>query len=97
MQCKDIPDEPILRLLAERPGTWHTCWDASGSGAMPTVLPAMPKECLPKLALAKMAMLIRRGLVHGCTCGCRGDFYVTPKGLEWLGRCHAAIVAREGE
>lgn len=27
-----------------------------------------------------MASLIRRGLVDGCGCGCRGDFMITDKG-----------------
>ncbi len=37
-----------------------------------------------KLILAKMKQLIKRGLVDGCACGCRGDFEITPKGEEWL-------------
>lgn len=40
---------------------------------------------VPKRAvLGKMRMLIRRGLVDGCPCGCRGDFEITPKGQAWL-------------
>jgi hypothetical protein len=44
---------------------------------MPTVQDAMPTGTPPKLQLAKMRMLIRRGIVQGCPCGCRGDFYLT--------------------
>lgn len=47
---------------------------------MPTVLRAMPNNVPLKLAHAKMNMLIRRGLVDGCSCGCRGDYRITEKG-----------------
>ena len=33
---------------------------------------------------AKMRRLIKRGLVRGCGCGCRGDFEITPKGIEFI-------------
>jgi hypothetical protein len=36
------------------------------------------------LAWAKMNMLIRRGLVHGCPCGCRGDYELTVKGCDFI-------------
>lgn len=29
----------------------------------------------PKVVLAKLKSMVKRGLIHGCTCGCRGDFY----------------------
>lgn len=32
----------------------------------------------PKVLLAKAKRLIRRRLIDGCTCGCRGDFRVLP-------------------
>lgn len=38
-----------------------------------------------KLQLAKMRMLHRAGLVGGCTCGCRGDWEITDKGLARIG------------
>lgn len=31
-------------------------------------------ELPEKVVLAKMKTMIRRGLIDGCTCGCRGDF-----------------------
>ena len=37
-----------------------------------------------KLVTAKARALIRRGLIDGCPCGCRGDFEVLPKGFEAL-------------
>jgi len=76
MQAKDIPEEPVLRHLAERrePCTWY------GNEYPNSVTLAMPPNTLPKIALAKMRALIKRGLVSGCACGCRGDFELTDKG-----------------
>ncbi len=88
MQCKDIPDRPILELLNQSPGQWHG-W-TKHNAAMPSVLPAFPAGCPEKLLLAKMGMLIRRGVVDGCACGCRGDFVITEKGREELENGKAA-------
>lgn len=33
-----------------------------------------------KVIMAKLRGLIRRGLITGCACGCRGDFELTDKG-----------------
>lgn len=80
MQCKDIPDRPILEFLAQRPRVWHTWYPDCEND----VSPSMPKDTPGKLVLAKMRTLIRRGLVNGCGCGCRGDFEITEKGQIWL-------------
>lgn len=72
LQCKGIPDEPILTMLRADP-RWHT-WGEGHS--MPTVRDAMPAGTPEKLQLAKMRSLIKRHLVHGCGCGCRGDFHL---------------------
>lgn len=81
MQCKDIPDKPILHFLAQCEGTWVT-WGAGYS--MPTVRCAMPLGTPEKLQLAKMKQLIKRGWVSGCVCGCRGDFEITEAGWRAL-------------
>lgn len=76
MQCKDIPDQPILDWLAANTGPYR--WATWGKGySMPTVRDAMPPNTSEKLQRAKMGQLIRRGLVKGCACGCRGDFHLT--------------------
>lgn len=80
MQCKDIPDLPILKLLADNQDkefTWFAGFENSIQQAMPDGVPE-------KLALRKMNSLINRGLVDGCGCGCRGDFEITMKGLKIL-------------
>jgi len=85
MQCKDIPDRPILEFLAKHGGVGCTWLVRDGDAAGPRcVLTAMPAATPPKLALAKMRALIRRGIVSGCSCGCRGDFELTYSGHEYV-------------
>ena len=92
MQTKDIPDMPVLEFLEPRsrvklptpevPGSLLVHEDGS---LFPTsVQHAMPAGLPWKLARSKMASLLKRGLVDGCTCGCRGDFELTEKGLAHL-------------
>ena len=77
MQCKDIPDVPIIRFIASHDGQWCTWY----FGDERDVHAAFPAGVPDKLLLAKMSSLIRKGLVDGCPCGCRGDYVVTEKGL----------------
>jgi hypothetical protein len=102
MQCKDIPEHPVLEFLIrveggathwtpqpeQKPGwgdqpiphstaTWY--WDDSFKPEN-SVVRAMPEGVTGKLALAKMKAMVRKGLVSGCPCGCRGDFEITDKG-----------------
>lgn len=79
LQCKDICDVPILRLLAslKTPATLH-------EGYPHSIHPGLPSEVPPKLLRAKMDSLIRRKLVAGCACGCRGDFTLTDAGRKAL-------------
>lgn len=71
MQCKDIPDAPILDFVAQHGGIGCNWF---GNEFERSVTHAMPEETPPKLALAKMRQLVKRKLVEGCCCGCRGDF-----------------------
>lgn len=82
MQCKDIDDLRILKFLKQHMGVWCTHWE---SKRIPSVMSAMPKGIPDKLYLAKMRQLLRRGLVTGCGCGCRGDWEITDKGLAFIG------------
>jgi len=75
MQCKDIEEGPILKFLADRPGvlcTWGVQLEPQ-EGTMPSVGQVM-LGIPPKLQLAKMSQMIKKGLVDGCACGCRGEF-----------------------
>jgi hypothetical protein len=70
MQAKDISDEAFLAAVqgATR-GPWATRWDVTAA-----------LEAPEKVVLAKARKLIRRGLLDGCACGCRGDFQVPAQG-----------------
>ena len=80
MQCKDIPDRAIIAFIESLDGRWGTWFDYGEEPPENSVVRAMPPGTPPKLVRAKMAGLIRRGLISGCACGCRGDFEITDKG-----------------
>ncbi|MDR9836802.1 MULTISPECIES: hypothetical protein [Herbaspirillum] len=84
MQAKDIPEVPVLQFLAsleESPATWV---DNNGAFFDNSIQRGMPSGVPAKVALAKMAAMIRKGLVNGCACGCRGDFLITDQGRTML-------------
>lgn len=73
LQCKDISNLSILKFLGSNNNHWKCHWDIP-----------FPK-CIPqKLRIAKLRMLMRRGLVEGCDCGCRGDWHLTNKGFDYI-------------
>lgn len=80
MQCKDIDEISILMFLHIHEGEWCNWFEDSDK----SVINIMPKNTPPKLALAKMRKMVRKGLVSGCYCGCRGDFEITKKGRDLL-------------
>lgn len=78
------------RVRPLRYGRWESCsrWDLDfvlsgvpervGVGPCDGYEPWLPH----RLLMAKLDHMERRGLIDGCTCGCRGDFRVEPKGWE---------------
>ncbi len=86
MQAKDVPDRDVLRFLAKQTSLagWWSPPDPTTVAGLPTVLSGMPPGTPPKVALAKMRSLVRRKLVSGCPCGCRGDFAITRAGRAYL-------------
>jgi hypothetical protein len=90
MQCKDIADLPILDFLA-RQNQWVMRTGTCGNGVL-LICEAMPAGTPAKLQLAKMGQLIRRKLVSGCICGCRGDFEITDQGRAFLAQHQQAHV-----
>lgn len=79
IQCKDIPEQPILDYLDRRNGEWAFLW---GDGGEDDISTAFPKDTPRKLMLAKLGQMIKKGLIDGCTCGCRGDFEIVRKKSE---------------
>lgn len=82
MKCSDIPTRPILEFLAKHQDAW--CTHSPPNEHMSSVTLAMPEGTPEKLVHAKMRMLLKRGLVMGCGCGCRGDWEISNKGCRLL-------------
>lgn len=74
-------------------GTDNPYWIGASRWDVAAVLAGHPEWCgqseatdgvsvpLPEnVVLAKVKRLIKRGLVEGCTCGCRGDFQIRRTG-----------------
>src|SRR5579872_1632492 len=66
IQAKHVSDESFLQVIdsvREKEKRWTHTWDLV--------------ECLgfpERIIRAKAASLIRRKVITGCACGCRGDF-----------------------
>lgn len=71
MKATDIPEEAMLAAIGrdmEERGTLNI-------GACTWTL--AEREGWPlKVATAKLRRMARRGLVDGCSCGCRGDWTI---------------------
>ncbi len=74
MQAKAIPDSYMIATVWTLARPWASLW---------AVERAMP-WCSYRVVRAKLRGLVKRGLLTGCACGCRGDFEVTAKGKEML-------------
>ncbi len=88
-KASKISDVDVLNYLADRQGTWTSLWFGHFKGKqddIDDVYYSMPQNTPEKVALSKMRSLHKRKLVGGCDCGCRGDFEITDKGLELIGR-----------
>lgn len=88
-QCKQISTIAILEYLYDKQGEWTCLWYGyfkDKDSSVTDVYYAMPSDTPEKVALAKMKILYKKGLVGGCDCGCRGDFEITDKGLAVLGK-----------
>ena len=84
LQAKDLEDRAVLaevrrcqRLPWPHDGSpiddetrWATRWEIAGALGDPP----------DRVMLAKLGALMRRGLLTGCACVCRGDLEITPAG-----------------
>jgi hypothetical protein len=81
LQIKHVPDLAFLLTVdalstTKEVGTmqWVYIFD------LERVMPWLPT----KVIRAKARRLIRRGLLDGCPCGCRGDFVLTAVGEQYI-------------
>lgn len=73
-QCKDIPDETVIRAIASTPGYWRFWREVWPQ--FEQLLPSVPFNVF----VAKVRRLSDRGLVHACVHRgkgqCRGDLHL---------------------
>ena len=67
VKASDIPDSDFLASIQR-----HSSNIGASIGRIEADFPASP----PKVVLAKARSLLKRGLISGCGCGCRGDFRI---------------------
>lgn len=76
-KAADISDQRFLRAVLdvfEREHGWTNTWHLDER------IPEFPR----KVVIAKAGQLIKRDMLDGCTCGCRGDFELRPRGMDFL-------------
>lgn len=74
IQAKDVPLQELLAAVEGEASGWTTgatWWTLATTLGYPE-----------KVVLARLRAFLRRGLVDGCGCGCRGDFRLTEAGRE---------------
>lgn len=92
IQAKDLPDRDVLALvlaisMGEKPRQYPDIPMRKGptEWVFTSDLALHLSEHIPwKVVLAKLRALVKRKLLDGCACGCRGDFWVTPAGRALL-------------
>lgn len=60
---------------AMRGEPWVSRWDIERALAATERYPNVPEKVL----LAKLRAMVKRKILDGCTCGCRGDFEILPQ------------------
>lgn len=89
--ARDIPDTLFLACVWKAGGSGKYHWairsqvDRFLGGYSPDDDLSQGVPGVPwRVSLAKAKRLIGRGLLCGCTCGCRGDYYLTDAGKALL-------------
>lgn len=75
VQAKHLSDEAVLAAIrsASNDGRWpgqKRRWVSRGD--VEAAFPDVPW----KVVLAKLRSLLKRNVIDGCGCGCRGDFHI---------------------
>lgn len=86
VQAKHIPDVAVLIVVNLASRTELEGWSTSQRPVFLWEAQERLAVFPPKVVLAKLAALVRRKLLDGCPCGCRGDFVLTEAGAELLWR-----------
>lgn len=82
IQCKDISTLALLRFVAlwtdKKSSVTLFKHDDEPRSVWTIMLPVIPM-CVMK---QKFENMVRKGLIDGCYCGCRGDFIITQRGRQ---------------
>ena len=86
IQAKHVDKLSILQFLKDLNDQWACIYKPDDECPLveSSVWNVIPMDIPYKVGVAAMANLMKRGLVTGCTCGCRGDFEITEKGIYLL-------------
>jgi len=78
---RKVTKEEVLHYLAKNQGKWNMFFEIEHE------LGIEPRSgCGPnKRHAVTLRKLYKSGMIGGCICGCRGDFDITDKGLEFIG------------
>lgn len=81
MQAKDISDESVLAAIERvaKPGSTDGYMGLAPSASRWDIAWQLGGDLPEKVLLAKLRTMVRRGVLEGCTCGCRGDFHILAK------------------
>lgn len=73
IQAKHVSDIDVLKFIDQQN-------KESGPWMMRQDVEAHFKPIPPKVVLSKLRALLKKRLIDGCGCGCRGDFTMTTDG-----------------
>lgn len=97
IQCKDVSTLTLLRFVASWTDEFSSVTlfklDDEPRSVWQIMLPVIPM-CVMK---QKFENMVRKGLINGCYCGCRGDFTITPKGRQRIALLEATQARRANE
>lgn len=69
MKAADVDEKRVLAVIRANAPKWTMTYQLERE------FPEVPYKVL----LAKMRSLVKRGIIGGCACGCRGDFVEVKK------------------
>ena len=67
MKASDVPEGQIIEAIEQRK------FRDLGANVWTEIMPRLP-EFPEKVVLAKVRSMMKRGIIKGCPCGCRGDW-----------------------
>jgi hypothetical protein len=70
VQAKNITDQAIFKAIEAKRYEWAKAFPMAAWWDIADCLSQFP----PKVVRAKLASMVKRKVLKGCPCGCRGDF-----------------------